>query len=88
MLYENPWTRAADKIIEVEALKAAAKEAMDAAKAAQKEVKDCEKEMEEEEWAAMNAKKAMKKTKNAKKVDEVPAIEDKKVTNCCGGFFR
>ena len=28
------------------------------------------------------------KTKNAKKVDEVPAIEDKKVTNCCGGFFR
>ena len=82
MLYENPWTRAADKIIEVEALKKSAKEAMDAAKEAQKQVKDYEKEMEAEE-----GKNAMKKSKNLKKAKEFPAIEDKKVTNCCGGFF-
>ena len=85
MLYENPWTRAADKIIQAESLKKYAKEAMDAAKAAQKQVKDFEKEMEAEEWVEVKAKNAVK-AKNLKKAMEFPTIEDTKVTNCCGGF--
>ena len=62
------------------------KEAMDAAKEAEKKAKDFEKEMQAEEWFGEKAKKA-KKAKNLKKPKEFPAIEDTKVTSCCG-FFR
>ena len=86
MLYENPWTRAADKIIEAEAMKKAAKEAMDEAKKAAKDAKEFEKEMEAEEWFYEKAKNAMK-AKKQKDAKEFPAIENKKVTNCCSGFF-
>ena len=68
-------------------MKQSAKEAMDAAKEAAKKAKDFEKEMQAEEWFGEKAKKAVK-AKNLKKAQEIPAIEDTKVTSCCGGFFR
>ena len=65
-------------------MKQAAKEAMDAAKEAAKKAKDFEKEMQAEEWFGEKAKKAVK----AKNLKKAQAIEDTKVTSCCGGFFR
>ena len=61
-------------------MKQAAKEAMDAAKEAAKKAKDFEKEMQAEEWFGEKAKKAVK-AKNLKKAQEIPAIENTKVTS-------
>ena len=85
MHYESPWTRLADQIIEAKEAKEAADEMTKKAKAAMKEAHELEEAAKKEAKASKRRNGNGDANEDAEKGDgSLIAIEDKKVSHCCG----